>query len=153
DPHCADRHGREHPDSRLRCHRDRRHRLDPWCVPRRCFRRPDRHARPCLPAQSAAASAERRRRVDRSTRDILDAHLPPDGDRAGAAAGGAVSGQQAMKVYATVPNIVAALVVAGLLLLPLYSQLSGNIFILTLFTRVVILALAAASLNLIMGYG
>ena len=58
-----------------------------------------------------------------------------------------------MKAFATVPNIVAALVVAGLVLLPLYSHLSGNIFILTLFTRIVILALAAASLNLIMGYG
>jgi branched-chain amino acid transport system permease protein len=48
---------------------------------------------------------------------------------------------------------VIALVIAGLLLLPLYSQLSGNIFVLTLFTRIVIFALAAASLNLIMGYG
>src|SRR6195952_2807451 len=50
-------------------------------------------------------------------------------------------------------NAVAALVVAGLALLPLYSSLSGNIFVLTLFTRIVIFALAAASLNLIMGYG
>jgi branched-chain amino acid transport system permease protein len=50
-------------------------------------------------------------------------------------------------------NIVTALVAAGLLLLPLYSSLSGNIFVLTLFTRIVIFALAAASLNLIMGYG
>jgi branched-chain amino acid transport system permease protein len=48
---------------------------------------------------------------------------------------------------------VTALVIAGLLLLPLYSQVSGNIFVLTLFTRIVIFALAAASLNLIMGYG
>jgi branched-chain amino acid transport system permease protein len=48
---------------------------------------------------------------------------------------------------------VTALVIAGLLLLPLYSQISGNIFVLTLFTRIVIFALAAASLNLIMGYG
>jgi branched-chain amino acid transport system permease protein len=46
-----------------------------------------------------------------------------------------------------------ALVFAGLLLLPLYSAISGNIFVLTLFTRIVIFALAAASLNLIMGYG
>ncbi|MDU6800373.1 MAG: branched-chain amino acid ABC transporter permease, partial [Bradyrhizobium sp.] len=38
-------------------------------------------------------------------------------------------------------------------LLPVYSNLTGNIFILTLFTRIVILALAAVSLNLIMGYG
>ncbi len=50
-------------------------------------------------------------------------------------------------------NLVAALVVAGLLLLPLYTSISGNIFVLTLFTRIVIFALAAASLNLIMGYG
>jgi branched-chain amino acid transport system permease protein len=48
---------------------------------------------------------------------------------------------------------VTALMIAGLLLLPLYSQVSGNIFVLTLFTRIVIFALAAASLNLIMGYG
>jgi branched-chain amino acid transport system permease protein len=46
-----------------------------------------------------------------------------------------------------------AVVLAGLALLPVYSSLSGNIFILTLFTRIVILALAATSLNLIMGYG
>ena len=41
----------------------------------------------------------------------------------------------------------------GLLLLPLYTRMSGNVFMLTLFTRIVIFALAAASLNLIMGYG
>jgi len=50
-------------------------------------------------------------------------------------------------------NAIAALVIAGLLLLPLYTSMSGNIFMLTLFTRIVIFALAAASLNLIMGYG
>jgi branched-chain amino acid transport system permease protein len=48
---------------------------------------------------------------------------------------------------------ITVLTIATLLLLPLYSQVSGNIFILTLFTRIVIFALAAASLNLIMGYG
>src|ERR1700726_1413619 len=50
-------------------------------------------------------------------------------------------------------NVLVALVIAGLLLLPLYTSISGNIFVLTLFTRIVIFALAAASLNLIMGYG
>jgi branched-chain amino acid transport system permease protein len=50
-------------------------------------------------------------------------------------------------------HLVTALLVAGLLLLPLYSSLAGNLFVLTLSTRIVILALAAASLNLIMGYG
>jgi branched-chain amino acid transport system permease protein len=58
-----------------------------------------------------------------------------------------------MKLPLDVRTLVAGLVVAGLLLLPLYSFLSGNVFVLTLFTRIVILALAAASLNLIMGYG
>jgi branched-chain amino acid transport system permease protein len=46
----------------------------------------------------------------------------------------------------------AALLVV-LALVPLYAALSGNPFVLTLFTRVVILALAALSLNLIMGFG
>jgi branched-chain amino acid transport system permease protein len=52
-----------------------------------------------------------------------------------------------------VRNAVVALVCAALILLPVYSAVTGNIFILTLFTRIVIYALAAASLNLIMGYG
>jgi len=52
-----------------------------------------------------------------------------------------------------VRNVTVALVIAGLLLLPLYTSLSGNVFALTLFTRIVIFALAASSLNLIMGYG
>ena len=50
-------------------------------------------------------------------------------------------------------SVVSALVIAGLVLLPLYSSMSGNVFVLTLFTRIVIFALAAVSLNLIMGYG
>jgi branched-chain amino acid transport system permease protein len=50
-------------------------------------------------------------------------------------------------------NALPALVALLLLLLPLYSELSGNVFVLTLLTRIVIFALAAASLNLIMGYG
>ena len=55
DPDRADRDGREHPDPGLRHHRDRRHRLDPRRVPGRDLRRHDRHARPRLPARSAAA--------------------------------------------------------------------------------------------------
>src|ERR1700693_4161274 len=58
-----------------------------------------------------------------------------------------------MKSWLNVRNAVAALLVAGLLLLPLYSSLSGNVFVLTLFTRIVILGVAASSLNLILGYG
>ena len=58
-----------------------------------------------------------------------------------------------MKSVRNVRGVVSALLVAGLVLLPLYSHLSGNVFVLTMFTRIVIMALAAASLNLIMGYG
>src|SRR5471032_1002209 len=50
-------------------------------------------------------------------------------------------------------NIVVAALLIALVLLPLYTGLSGNRFLLTLFTRIIILALAAVSLNLIMGYG
>ena len=58
-----------------------------------------------------------------------------------------------MKDLLDARNLIVALVIAGLLLLPLYTSITGNIFMLTLFTRIVIFALAAASLNLIMGYG
>jgi branched-chain amino acid transport system permease protein len=55
------------------------------------------------------------------------------------------------------PLNIRNLVIAGLLtflvLLPVYVGFSGNIFLLTLFTRILILALAATSLNLILGYG
>ncbi len=44
-------------------------------------------------------------------------------------------------------------VVAALAIVPAYAALTGNAFALTLFTRVVILAIAALSLNLIMGFG
>jgi branched-chain amino acid transport system permease protein len=49
--------------------------------------------------------------------------------------------------------LVVAGVIAVLALLPLYTEATGNTFALTLFTRIVILALAASSLNLILGYG
>jgi branched-chain amino acid transport system permease protein len=42
---------------------------------------------------------------------------------------------------------------AVLALIPLYARLTGDSFMLTLFTRVLILAIGAVSLNLIMGYG
>jgi branched-chain amino acid transport system permease protein len=58
-----------------------------------------------------------------------------------------------MKALLNARSVVVVLVLAGLLVLPLYTSLSGNGFALTLFTRIVIFALAAVSLNLIMGYG
>jgi len=53
----------------------------------------------------------------------------------------------------TLRNLAAALLFAALLLLPLYAQIANDRFMLTLFTRIVILAMAAVSLNLILGYG
>jgi branched-chain amino acid transport system permease protein len=49
--------------------------------------------------------------------------------------------------------LVTASLLAVLALLPLYAKLTGDTFALTLFTRVLILAIAAVSLNLITGYG
>jgi branched-chain amino acid transport system permease protein len=58
-----------------------------------------------------------------------------------------------MKSLLVPRNLVVAALLTGLALLPLYTTLSGNFFLLTLFTRILILAIAATSLNLIMGYG
>ena len=57
----------------------------------------------------------------------------------------------------TAPLNVRSVFIAGLLavlaLLPVYAALTGNFFLLTLFTRILVLAIAATSLNLILGYG
>jgi branched-chain amino acid transport system permease protein len=53
----------------------------------------------------------------------------------------------------SIRNIAVVALLAALVLLPIYVQLANDQFVLTLFTRIVILALAAVSLNLILGYG
>jgi len=53
----------------------------------------------------------------------------------------------------TLRNAVVAALIAFLVLLPVYTAQTGNTFLVTLFTRIVILAIAAVSLNLIMGFG
>jgi len=53
----------------------------------------------------------------------------------------------------TLRNAVVAALIAFLVLLPVYTAQTGNTFLVTLFTRIVILAVAAVSLNLIMGFG
>src|ERR1700727_2466240 len=50
-------------------------------------------------------------------------------------------------------NAITVCLLVILALIPLYAALTGNTFVMTLFTRVLILAMAAVSLNLIMGYG
>jgi branched-chain amino acid transport system permease protein len=53
----------------------------------------------------------------------------------------------------SVRNVVVAVLFIVLALLPAYARVGDNQFILTLFTRIVIMAIAAVSLNLILGYG
>ena len=50
-------------------------------------------------------------------------------------------------------GVVVAVLLVLLAALPVYTAGTGNFFLLSLFTRIVILAIAATSLNLIMGYG
>jgi branched-chain amino acid transport system permease protein len=58
-----------------------------------------------------------------------------------------------MSLRFSLRNAVVGALLAVLLLVPVYAALSGNTFAMTLFTRIVILAIAAVSLNLIMGFG
>lgn len=53
----------------------------------------------------------------------------------------------------TTRNVFVVALLAMLVLLPVYTAATDNTFIMTLFTRIVILAIAAVSLNLIMGFG
>jgi branched-chain amino acid transport system permease protein len=50
-------------------------------------------------------------------------------------------------------NLLVATLLVSLALVPVYAQVVGNVYLLSLFTRIVILAMAAVSLNLIMGFG
>jgi branched-chain amino acid transport system permease protein len=58
-----------------------------------------------------------------------------------------------MTALLTRRNIVFAALLIFLAVLPVYAAIGGKPFLITLFTRIVILAMAATSLNLIMGYG
>ena len=58
-----------------------------------------------------------------------------------------------MSIALTPRNAVVTALLAILALVPVYCALVGNTFLLTLFTRIVILGLAAVGLNLVMGFG
>ena len=58
-----------------------------------------------------------------------------------------------MSTLFTLRNAFVVAVVMLLALVPVYAALTGNYFLMSLFTRIVILAMAAVSLNLIMGFG
>jgi branched-chain amino acid transport system permease protein len=58
-----------------------------------------------------------------------------------------------MSAVLTPRNVVVVVLLFFLAALPVYATLAGNLFLVTLFTRIIILAMAATSLNLILGYG
>src|SRR5271166_630879 len=58
-----------------------------------------------------------------------------------------------MSSLLTLRNAVVAVLLSLLAALPVYASLAGNPFLVTLFTRILIMAMAATSLNLILGYG
>ena len=58
-----------------------------------------------------------------------------------------------MSGWLSTRNLAVIVLLAALVLLPVYVEFTGNRFLLTLFTRIIILALAAVSLNMILGYG
>jgi branched-chain amino acid transport system permease protein len=58
-----------------------------------------------------------------------------------------------MMAKLTPRNVLVAALLLLLALLPVYCTVSGNYFLMSLFTRILILAMAAVSLNLIMGFG
>src|SRR5262245_51155710 len=58
-----------------------------------------------------------------------------------------------MTIWLTPRNLVVTVLLIFLALVPAYVAMAGNAFLMTLFTRIVILAIAATSLNLILGYG
>jgi branched-chain amino acid transport system permease protein len=58
-----------------------------------------------------------------------------------------------MSAMLSVRNVAVGGLLLALALVPVYSSLTGDVFMMTLFTRIVIFAIAAVSLNLIMGFG
>lgn len=58
-----------------------------------------------------------------------------------------------MSAWVTPRNALVAGLIVILALLPVYAAFTGNTFMMTLFTRIIILGIAAVSLNLIMGFG
>jgi branched-chain amino acid transport system permease protein len=58
-----------------------------------------------------------------------------------------------MMALVTPRNTLVAVLLLLLALLPVYCAVTGNYFLMSLFTRILILGMAAVSLNLIMGFG
>ncbi len=91
--------------------------------------------------------------VERRSGAVVDADLHLDGVGAGVPAGRSVSGVQQMTAFVTPRSVFVTALLVFLALVPVYCAYTGNYFLMSLFTRIVILAMASVSLNLIMGYG
>src|SRR5690606_11066779 len=128
-------------------------RFDPRCFRRGLAGRFYRHPRPLLSAGPAARSAGADRGLHSGAGFVVHAHLSGDGRGADLQAGRSVFGGTEVMPPLTFRNVVVAVLLIALALLPVYSQLSDDRFTLTLFTRIIILALSALSLNLILGFG
>src|SRR4029077_3768962 len=149
-PRGAAGYGRADFDRGVRSHSNRRNRLDPRRAGGRPDRRDGRHARPRLRASDARDGALDDRRRHRGPGARLDADLPLDGDRARAQAAGAVSRARMN------PHTRAIVLASGLVLLAAVPPVAGLVtqpFYRDLVCRVMIFAIAALSLNLILGYG
>src|SRR5438445_12363792 len=140
-------HGRADPDPGIRGDRHRRHRLDPPRAGPRDHRRHRRHAGARLP-QAAAWHPDLadRRRIGRSGTRV-DPDLPADG-------GGAC--RPALRAFCDAMNrriLLWGVAVLALVALPLIVLALNQPFYLDLVRRIMIFAIAAISLNLILGYG
>src|SRR5262249_20122428 len=138
---------------RLRRDQHWRHGIDPRRLRRVDRGRAHRHGRARVPAGPAAPVPEQQRRLQRRTRAFVHADLHADGGHPGVSAGRPVSGVQSMTRRLDPRDLFVFGLVAALALVPVYPALTGNYFLMSLFTRIVILAMAAVSLNLIMGFG
>ena len=58
-----------------------------------------------------------------------------------------------MSSFLTPRNVFVAALLMLLALVPVYCAYAGNTFLMSFFTRVLIFAMAAVSLNLLMGFG
>src|ERR1051325_8047744 len=151
DLHRRIRDGRERADSRLCRDRDRRHRFDPRRFCRRARRRPGRCDRPRLSAPAARCLHEQCRRGECWPGAGLDVDLHPDGGRLVRAAARPVPAARPL-MRLTARAVAAAIALLALALVPMIATPLDAPFYTGLFARVMIFAIAAVSLDLILGY-
>src|SRR4029079_36240 len=158
-------HGRYGPDPCLRRHRDRRHRLNARRIPGRAADRPGRYAGPLIcdryPAAGDAAltgpHGRSGHRVDVDLRvdgtgPLFSTFRSVSGTRSRMnqtlAASGTLASRQSDRVGG-LPAVIFLL----LALVPFVAGFGPESYVLGLFTRVMVFAIAALALDFICGYG